>query len=93
VRAALDGLDFDERDEGVKSIIRLAIEGAKRNGRHCGICGQAPSDYPQIARFLVRAGIDSVSLNPDTVLRSTMRILKLERILGRASTSAASRRN
>ncbi|MCC2109613.1 MAG: phosphoenolpyruvate synthase [Hyphomicrobiales bacterium] len=85
--------DFDERDEGVKSIIRLAIEGAKRNGRHCGICGQAPSDYPEIAEFLVRAGIDSISLNPDTVLRSTMRILKLERTLGRASTSAASRRN
>ena len=84
--------DFDERDEGVMTIIRLAIEGAKRNGRHCGICGQAPSDYPEIAEFLVRAGIDSISLNPDTVLRSTMRILKLERTLGRASTSAASRR-
>ncbi|MCB1535420.1 MAG: phosphoenolpyruvate synthase [Rhodoblastus sp.] len=85
--------DFDERDDGVKTIIRLAIEGAKRNGRHCGICGQAPSDYSEIAEFLVRAGIDSISLNPDTVLRSTMRILKLEQTLGRASASTTSRRN
>lgn len=76
--------DFDERDEGVKTMIRLAVEGAKRNGRHCGICGQAPSDYPEMAEFLVRLGIDSISLNPDTVLRTTIRILELERTLGRS---------
>jgi pyruvate,water dikinase len=64
-------------------MIRLAVEGARRNGRHCGICGQAPSDYPEIAEFLVRLGIDSISLNPDTVLRATTRILELERSLGR----------
>jgi pyruvate, water dikinase len=75
--------DFDERDQGVKEMIRLAVVGAQRNGRHCGICGQAPSDYPEIAEFLVRLGIESISLNPDTVLRSTMRILELERALGR----------
>jgi pyruvate,water dikinase len=75
--------DFDERDEGVKAMIRLAVEGARRNGRHCGICGQAPSDYPEIAEFLVRLGIDSISLNPDTVLRATTRILELEHSLGR----------
>ncbi len=75
--------DFDERDEGVKAMIRLAVEGARRNKRHCGICGQAPSDYPEIAEFLVRLGIDSISLNPDTVLRATTRILELERSLGR----------
>ena len=75
--------DFDERDEGVKAMIRLAVEGARRNGRHCGICGQAPSDYPEIAEFLVRLGINSISLNPDTVLRATTRILELERTLGR----------
>ncbi len=74
--------DFDERDDGVKTMIRLAIEGAKRNGRHIGICGQAPSDYPEIAEFLVRLGIDSISLNPDTVLRTTSRIVALERQLG-----------
>jgi pyruvate,water dikinase len=75
--------DFDERDAGVKTMIRLAVEGAKRNGRHIGICGQAPSDYPEIAEFLVRLGIDSISLNPDTVLRTTPRIVALERELGR----------
>jgi len=75
--------DFDERDEGVKTMLRLAIEGARRNGRHCGICGQAPSDYPEIAQFLVEQGIDSISLNPDTVLRATMRILELEHARGK----------
>ncbi|HEY8214243.1 MAG TPA: putative PEP-binding protein, partial [Methylocystis sp.] len=77
--------DFDERDEGVKEIIRLAVEGARRNGRHSGICGQAPSDYPEIAEFLVRLGIDSISLNPDTVLQTTRRIVDLEKHLGRAA--------
>lgn len=76
--------DFDERDEGVKTIIRMAVEGAQRNGRHCGICGQAPSDYPEIAEFLVRLGIDSISLNPDTILRTTTRIVEVEKTLGRA---------
>jgi pyruvate,water dikinase len=64
-------------------MIRLAVEGAKRNGRHCGICGQAPSDYPEIAEFLVRIGIDSISLSPDSVLRTTNRLLELEHTLGR----------
>ena len=64
-------------------MIRLAVEGARRNGRHCGICGQAPSDYPEIAEFLVRIGINSISLNPDSVLRTTIRLLELERTLGR----------
>jgi pyruvate,water dikinase len=80
--------DFDERDEGVKTMIRLAVEGARRNGRHCGICGQAPSDYPEIAEFLVRIGIDSISLNPDTVLQTTIRLLELERTLGRTPRPA-----
>ena len=67
----------------MKEIIRMAVEGAKRNGRHSGICGQAPSDYPEIAEFLVRLGIDSISLNPDTVLQTTRRIVDLEKRLGR----------
>jgi len=75
--------DFDERDPGVMEMIRLAVEGARRNHRHSGICGQAPSDYPEIAEFLVRLGIDSISLNPDTVLATTRRILELEKALGR----------
>jgi pyruvate,water dikinase len=74
--------DFDERDPGVREMIRLAIEGCRRNGRHSGICGQAPSDYPEITEFLVEAGIDSISLNPDTVLDATRRILEIEARLG-----------
>jgi len=61
--------DYDERDEGVKEMIRLAINGAKRNNRHSGFCGQAPSDYPEMAKFLYELGIDSISLNPDSVLK------------------------
>jgi len=71
--------DFDERDEGVKEMIRLAISGAKRHGRHSGICGQAPSDYPEIAEFLVEQGIDSISLNPDTIIKTTLHILEVEK--------------
>jgi pyruvate,water dikinase len=73
--------DFDERDPGVKEMIRLAVEGGKRNGIHTGICGQAPSDYPEIAEYLVRIGIDSISLNPDTVLTTTRHILDVEKHL------------
>jgi pyruvate,water dikinase len=65
---------FDERDPGMLKMLKLAVEGAKRNGRHSGICGQAPSDHPEIAKYLVGLGIDSISLTPDTVLR-TMRML------------------
>jgi pyruvate,water dikinase len=75
--------DFDERDPGVKQMIRLAVEGARRNGCHCGLCGQAPSDYPEMAEFLVEVGIDSMSLNPDTVLQTIPRILETEKRLGR----------
>ena len=60
---------FDERDEAVKRMLALAIQGAKKAGRPIGICGQAPSDYPDIAQFLVEQGINSVSLNPDAVHR------------------------
>ncbi|MGD2060591.1 MAG: phosphoenolpyruvate synthase, partial [Acidimicrobiia bacterium] len=70
----LVAFDFDERDEGVMEMIRLAITGAHRNGRHVGICGQAPSDFPEVATKLVEFGIDSMSLNPDTVI-ATRRIV------------------
>jgi pyruvate,water dikinase len=76
--------DFDERDPGVLEMIRLAVEGARRNGRHSGICGQAPSDYPEVAEYLVRIGIDSISLSPDTVLETTLKILKVEEELERS---------
>lgn len=59
---------FDERDPAVKEMMRLAIEGAKRADKVIGICGQAPSDYPEIARYLIDLGISSISLNPDAVI-------------------------
>lgn len=73
--------DFDERDDGVKEMIRMAVTGAKRNGRHCGLCGQAPSDYPEMAEFLVEIGIDSMSVTPDTVLKTTQLVLETEQRL------------
>jgi len=75
--------DFDERDPGVKEMIRLAVDGCRRNSRHSGLCGQAPSDYPEMAEFLVEVGIDSMSLNPDTVLKTTRHVLEVEKRLGR----------
>jgi pyruvate,water dikinase len=70
--------DYDERDEGVLKMIEMAVCGASRNHRHSGICGQAPSDYPEMAEFLVRLGIDSISLNPDSVLKTIQNIAKIE---------------
>jgi len=54
------------------------VEGCRRNAIHSGLCGQAPSDYPDMAEFLVRIGIDSISLNPDVVVKTTRQILELE---------------
>ncbi|WP_321354121.1 phosphoenolpyruvate synthase [Pseudomonas extremaustralis] len=73
--------DFDERDPGVKQMIRLAVEGAKRNGCHSGICGQAPSDYPEMAEYLVSIGIDSMSLSPDAVLATIRHVLTVQKSL------------
>jgi pyruvate, water dikinase len=81
--SAIVAFDYDERDPGVKEMIRLAVEGCKRNRRHSGLCGQAPSDYPEMARYLVELGIDSMSLNPDAVLKTTLSVLELEKRLGR----------
>jgi len=74
--------DYDERDQGVKEMIRLAVEGCARNKRHSGICGEAPSDYPEMAEYLVRLGIDSMSLNPDSVFKTTLHVLEIEKQLG-----------
>jgi pyruvate,water dikinase len=76
--------EFDERDAGVKKMIRLAVEGCQRNGIHSGLCGQAPSDHPDMAEYLVEIGIDSMSLVPDTLLKTTRLVLDLEERLGRA---------
>ena len=72
--------DYDERDPGVMKMIKMAVEGAKRNHRHSGICGQGPSDYPEMAEALVNMDIDSMSLNPDSVLQTIQSISKLEAI-------------
>jgi pyruvate,water dikinase len=79
--------DYDERDAGVKDMIKLAVDGCKRNKKHSGLCGQAPSDYPEMAEYLVEIGIDSMSINPDTVLKTTLHVLEVEKRLGRKPLS------
>jgi pyruvate, water dikinase len=66
--------DFDERDPGMLEMLKLAVVGAKRNGRHVGICGEAPANYPEIAHYLAQLGIDSISVNPSSILR-TMQVV------------------
>jgi len=85
--SAIVAFDFDERDEGVKKMIRLAVEGCQRNQRHSGLCGQAPSDFPEFAEFLVRLGIDSISLNPDAVVKTTQHVLQVEAEMGSVQAS------
>ncbi|MGE5213066.1 MAG: phosphoenolpyruvate synthase [Nitrospirota bacterium] len=70
---------FDERNTAVKKMISQVIAVARAKNRKIGICGQAPSDYPEFAQFLVEQKIDSISLNPDTVIKTTMAILKKEK--------------
>ena len=74
---------FDERNAAVKKLIAQVIAVCRRRGRKIGICGQAPSDYPDFAQFLVEQGIDSISLNPDTVLKTTLAILEKEKKLAK----------
>jgi pyruvate,water dikinase len=69
---------FDERSQGVKRMVKMAIAAAKKHNRKIGICGQAPSDYPEFAQFLVEQGIDSISLNPDSVLKTMLEVAKVE---------------
>jgi len=70
--------DYDELDSGVMKMIDIAVQGAKRNKRHSGICGQGPSDYPEMAEALVKMKIDSMSLNPDSVLETIQIVSKIE---------------
>jgi len=79
--SALVAFEYNERDPGVLDMISQAVAGARRNGVYSGFCGQAPSDYPEVAEFLVRTGIDSISLNPDVVLKSLFQIAEIERRL------------
>ncbi|HEY9652732.1 MAG TPA: phosphoenolpyruvate synthase [Coleofasciculaceae cyanobacterium] len=73
---------FDERNTSVKRMVKMAIATAKEKGRKIGICGQAPSDYPEFAKFLVEQGIDSISLNPDSALKTLLMVAEVEGITG-----------
>ena len=70
--------DFDERDPGMLEMLQLAGAGRKRNGRHVGICGEAPANYPEIAAFLTQLGIDSISVNPSSILRTMQAVCAAE---------------
>ncbi|NQT11038.1 MAG: phosphoenolpyruvate synthase [Desulfobacteraceae bacterium] len=73
---------FDERNDAVKTMVRMVIDVAKRRGKKIGICGQAPSDFPEFATFLVECGIDSMSLIPDTVIKTRLAVAEKEKELG-----------
>ena len=73
---------YDERDTSVKRLVKSVIDTAKKTGKKIGICGQAPSDFPEFATFLVECGIDSMSLNPDTVVKTKLDVAKKEKELG-----------
>jgi pyruvate, water dikinase len=72
---------FDERNEAVKRMLKMAIDACKKADKYIGICGQAPSDYPEITEFLVENGIDSISLNPDSVMKMRQVVVELEKKL------------
>src|SRR5690606_10847388 len=67
---------FDERDPAVRRLLQMAIEACRKAGKYVGICGQGPSDHPDLARWLMEQGIDSLSLNPDTVLDTWARLAR-----------------
>lgn len=71
--------DYDERNAAVTTLVSQVIKKAKKNHRKIGFCGQAPSDFPEFAQFLAREHIDSISLNPDTVIKTTLAVLKAEK--------------
>jgi len=73
----------NERNEAVKKLIAMVIDVSNRRGKYIGICGQGPSDFPDFAQFLVEKGIQSIALNPDTVITATLNIAEKERQLGR----------
>jgi pyruvate,water dikinase len=81
--------DFDERDPGVLEMLRMAVAGAKRNHRHIGICGEAPANYPEIARYLAELGIDSISVNPSSILRTMAVVAEAEADTRRTAARSA----
>ena len=74
--------DFDERDPGMLEMLRLAVTGARRNGRHVGICGEAPATYPEIAHYLVGLGIDAISVNPQSLMTTIGIVREAEQATG-----------
>ncbi len=80
--------DFDERDPGMLRMLTMAVAGAKRNRRHVGICGEAPANYPEIAKFLTGLGIDSISVNPSSILRTMAIVHEAEQsMVGRRASA------
>jgi pyruvate,water dikinase len=73
---------YDERNDAVKKMISQVIKVANDKGKYIGICGQAPSDFPDFAMFLVEQGIQTMSLNPDTIISTTMKVAEKEKELG-----------
>lgn len=78
--SALVADTFDERDPAVLKLLSMAIEACRRHGKYVGICGQGPSDHPELAEWLVAQGIESVSLNPDTVVETWLRLARAESV-------------
>jgi pyruvate,water dikinase len=79
---------FDERNDAVTQTIAQVIRAAHAAGRKIGICGQAPSDYPEFAQFLVAQGIDSISLNPDSVLKTMLAIVEAEKAIAKSAADS-----
>jgi pyruvate, water dikinase len=80
--------DFDERDPGVLELLRQTVVGAHRNHRHVGVCGEAPASYPEVARFLIEQGVDSISVNPSSALGLMRLASEVERDQSLKSTAA-----
>jgi pyruvate,water dikinase len=78
--SALVAETFDERDPAVLKLLSMAIEACRRHGKYVGICGQGPSDHPELAEWLVEQGIESVSLNPDTVIETWLRLARTQSV-------------
>src|SRR3712207_9508666 len=85
--SSLAAAGFDERDPAVKYMLSAAIRACKARGKYVGICGQGPSDHPDLAEWLLEQGIDSISLNPDTVVDTWLALRSEERRVGKECRS------
>ena len=83
---------YDEKDLAVKKLVERVIKVANKRKKYIGICGQAPSDYPEFAKFLVECGIQSMSLNPDTVIKTTLEVAKIEAKLKKWATKKTTKK-